>query len=317
MGAGKTTLGARSAARLGRAVPRRSTGRSRSGPAKTIPELFAERGERGVPRDRGGTRSRAALAAPEPLGDRPRRRRGHDAEDRASCCEGAFVVLLDVDVDSAWAARARHSTGRSRGTRTAFRRAVRGAAAALPRASPTRVATDADGVVLAAGGVHFERGALDRLGELVPGDGPVALVADATVMGIYGARGAGGARRPARLDARAARRRGGEAARASSSGSGASCGSTAAARSSRSAAAARPTRPGSPRRPTCAACRGSSVPTTLVGQVDAAIGGKTAIDIPEGKNLVGAFHWPARVVIDETLLATLPERSGGRGWRSS
>jgi 3-dehydroquinate synthetase len=56
-----------------------------------------------------------------------------------------------------------------------------------------------------------------------------------------------------------------------------------------------------------------SVPTTLVGQVDAAIGGKTGIDIPEGKNLVGAFHWPARVVIDETLLETLPERERRQG----
>ena len=55
------------------------------------------------------------------------------------------------------------------------------------------------------------------------------------------------------------------------------------------------------------------MPTTLVGQVDAAIGGKTAIDIPEGKNLVGAFHWPARVVIDETLLETLPERERRQG----
>jgi 3-dehydroquinate synthetase len=55
------------------------------------------------------------------------------------------------------------------------------------------------------------------------------------------------------------------------------------------------------------------VPTTLVGQVDAAIGGKTAIDIPEGKNLVGAFHWPARTVIDPALLETLPaeERLNG------
>ena len=56
-----------------------------------------------------------------------------------------------------------------------------------------------------------------------------------------------------------------------------------------------------------------AVPTTLVGQVDAAIGGKTGIDIPEGKNLVGAFHWPARVVLDETLLETLPERERRQG----
>jgi 3-dehydroquinate synthetase len=55
------------------------------------------------------------------------------------------------------------------------------------------------------------------------------------------------------------------------------------------------------------------VPTTLVGQVDAGIGGKTAIDIPQGKNLVGAFHWPARVVIDEALLETLPERERRQG----
>jgi shikimate kinase/3-dehydroquinate synthase len=50
-----------------------------------------------------------------------------------------------------------------------------------------------------------------------------------------------------------------------------------------------------------------AVPTTLVGQVDAAIGGKTGIDLPEGKNLVGAFHWPKRTIVDAELLATLPE----------
>jgi len=48
------------------------------------------------------------------------------------------------------------------------------------------------------------------------------------------------------------------------------------------------------------------VPTSLVAQVDAAIGGKTAVDLPQGKNLVGAFHWPARTVIDPALLETLP-----------
>jgi shikimate kinase/3-dehydroquinate synthase len=56
------------------------------------------------------------------------------------------------------------------------------------------------------------------------------------------------------------------------------------------------------------------VPSTLVGQVDAAIGGKTGIDLPEGKNLVGAFHWPVQTVIDTALLDTLPEeeRTNGR-----
>ena len=53
--------------------------------------------------------------------------------------------------------------------------------------------------------------------------------------------------------------------------------------------------------------RWSALPTTLVGQVDAAIGGKTAVDLPEGKNLVGAFHYPEQVVIDPKLLSTLPE----------
>jgi len=55
------------------------------------------------------------------------------------------------------------------------------------------------------------------------------------------------------------------------------------------------------------------VPTTLVGQVDAAIGGKTGIDLAAAKNLVGAFHWPARVVIDPSLLETLPERERREG----
>jgi len=50
------------------------------------------------------------------------------------------------------------------------------------------------------------------------------------------------------------------------------------------------------------------VPTTLVAQIDASIGGKTGVDLPEGKNLVGAFHQPAAIVIDVALLETLPER---------
>jgi len=48
------------------------------------------------------------------------------------------------------------------------------------------------------------------------------------------------------------------------------------------------------------------VPTTLLAMVDAAIGGKTAVNLPEGKNLVGAFHQPIAVVADVTTLASLP-----------
>lgn len=50
------------------------------------------------------------------------------------------------------------------------------------------------------------------------------------------------------------------------------------------------------------------VPTSLLAMVDASVGGKTAIDRPEGKNLVGAFHQPSAVLVDTTLLSTLPPR---------
>ena len=55
------------------------------------------------------------------------------------------------------------------------------------------------------------------------------------------------------------------------------------------------------------------LPTTLLAQVDASIGGKTAVDLPEAKNAVGLFHHPVAVVADTDLLATLPrvERRSG------
>ena len=58
-----------------------------------------------------------------------------------------------------------------------------------------------------------------------------------------------------------------------------------------------------------------NVATTLLAQVDAAIGGKTGVNIPEGKNLVGAFWQPSAVLCDTGVLATLPPRewASGRG----
>ena len=56
------------------------------------------------------------------------------------------------------------------------------------------------------------------------------------------------------------------------------------------------------------------VPTTLVAQVDSAFGGKTGVDLPEGKNYVGAYHQPAAVLADPSTLATLPREELAAGW---
>ncbi len=56
------------------------------------------------------------------------------------------------------------------------------------------------------------------------------------------------------------------------------------------------------------------VPTTLVAQVDSAYGGKTGVDLPEGKNYAGAYHQPSAVLVDPATLATLPQGELAAGW---
>jgi shikimate kinase/3-dehydroquinate synthase len=226
----------------------------------------------------------------------------------ASC--GAFAVLLDVDVETAWQ-RVQGSRRPLAADEDEFRRrhAVR---APLYAEAADAVADDLDGATLAAAGVHHELGALEKLGELVPGDGAAALGGDATVMGIHGARAqeALGDRLvsthelPPGEEAKQIRvvERLWSELRLDRSGTVVALGGGALTDTAGFAAATY--------------LRGVAwvaVPTTLVGQVDAAIGGKTAVDLPQGKNLAGAFHWPARVVVDEALLSTLPERERRQG----
>jgi shikimate kinase / 3-dehydroquinate synthase len=305
MGAGKSTLGAEVARRLGRPFHDVDDEVERAhGP---IWELFQERGEAAF-RELEAQFIRDVCSQQEPavvaVGGGAVETRGllHDL--------GAFAVHLDVDVETAWS--------RVQGSRRPLAQDQAEFRARFARRAPLydevadAKARDAEDIVLAAAGVHVERGALSRLGELVPGEGRVALVSDAHVAGVHGAAAqlALGTRLssthelPVGEDAKtiaAIERLWNELTltrRETLVALGGGCTTDAAG-----FAAATYLR----------GIAWVAVPSSLVGQVDAAIGGKTAIDLPAGKNLVGAFHLPIRVVIDPALLETLPPRERREG----
>jgi shikimate kinase/3-dehydroquinate synthase len=307
MGAGKSTLAAEVALRTGRPfVDLDDEIERRSG--SSVVELF-EAGESHF-REVEEAIVCDVLARVEPhvlalgggavLSERTRRA----LRDRAT------TVLVTVTVDDAWE-RVRDSDrplAQDRGRFAALweeRLPLYGQVA-------DAVANDADDVVLAAAGVLVQRGALNRLADHVPGDGPVALVSDPYVAGIHGmdAQLALGTRLaqthelPLGEEAKtlAAIDRLWHDLRLDRSGTivalGGGCTTDAAGFAAATYLRGIPWVP---------------VATSLVAQVDAAIGGKTAIDLPQGKNLVGAFHWPARTVIDPALLETLPPEQRREG----
>ncbi len=301
MGAGKSTLGPELADRLGRpfvsvdAVVEERTG-------STVAELFAERGQEAFREleERFAIESltRRLPAVVElgggALGAEP---------TRIALAEHAVTVLLETTPEEAWervSPGGRPLARDHEDFRTLFEERT-----PLYEAVADGHAHDADGVVLAASGIHIWEGAADGLGGLAPGTGAIALVVDAGVEPLHGER---------------VRRALGERLTAfhvvPAGGQGKSV-----AEAERLWSSLRLDREG-----TVMVLGGGStidlagfvaasylrgvawvpVPTTLVAQVDAAIGGKTAVDLERGKNLVGAFHWPTRIVIDPELLTTLP-----------
>jgi shikimate kinase/3-dehydroquinate synthase len=298
MGAGKTTLGRDVAWRLGRDFV--DLDEWVGDPA----EWFATDGESAFrAREAEALRGALSLRRPSVIGVGGGAVETPEVRD---ALHDEFVVLLEVGVAQAWE-RVRGSDRPLAQDESEFRRRYElrqplydGVADAL--------AHDANGVVLAAAGVTVETGVLERLAEFVAQ--PAALVTEPVVSGIHGADAqlavafaethelptGEAAKQVAELERlwRALRIRRDGTIVALGGGSLTDAAGFAAATYLRG-------------------CAWVPVPTTLVGQVDAAIGGKTAIDIPEGKNLVGAFHWPARTVIDPELLETLPadERMNG------
>ncbi len=302
MGAGKSTRGKEVGRRLQRRFVDLDVEIERTTGA-TVAELFARDGEDAF-RAIEETVAASVLDAAEPAvialgGGSVLSPRTRDLLSRR-----AFTVLLEVDPDTAWNRASRG--GRPLAVDEEAFRALYASRAPVYQDVCDAYADDVDGVILAAAGIDVRIGALDLLEELVPGVGAVEIVADANVSGIHGvtAQLALGSRDAASHDVPP-----GEAAKSIAvlerlwrdfriGRDGTIVGLGGGCTTDLAGFAAATYMRGVP---------WVAVPTTLVGQVDAAIGGKTGVDLPGGKNLVGAFHWPTRVVIDPATLETLPD----------
>jgi 3-dehydroquinate synthetase/shikimate kinase len=309
MGAGKSTLGPEVADRLGRPFIDLDRELERD-LGLAIPQLFQQQGGEVEFRVQEAGQAIAALRLPDAAVIAFGGGAVETASIRNELRDRALTVVLEVDPQTAW----ERSAGGDRPLaqdESQFKALYERRRELYDEVADAH-AYDVEDVVLAAGGVRVGAGSVESLADLLPGSGAVALVSDPRVAGIHGAA--------AQLALRARL---------------ASVHEVPVGEEAKTAAVAdrlwnelRLDREGM-----LVALGGGSVtdlsgfvastylrgidwvpvPTTLVGQVDAAFGGKTAIDLPTGKNLVGAFHWPTRVVVDPALLETLPERERREG----
>jgi shikimate kinase/3-dehydroquinate synthase len=287
MGVGKTTLGMQLADRIGRPFFDLDREIERS-LRRSIPDLFRREGEAQF-RIVEAERTLATLRF-----DRPSvLALGGGAIETAAIREAlrkhALTVLIEAEVDEAWE-RVQQSSRPLAKDQEQFQALYESRRSLYEDAADVR-ARDADDIVLAALGIRIEPGAKPQ------GD---ALIADPRVLELH----------PLELgETHSVREKSLEEAqrlwtelRISRDGTivGYGGGTTTDLAGFVAATYMR-------------GVRWLSVPTTLVGQVDAGIGGKTAVDLREGKNLAGAFHYPEEVLIDPGLLSTLPEEERRAG----
>ena len=207
----------------------------------------------------------------------------------------AFTVYIDVDVETAWK-RARNSNRPLAKREDDFRRLYESRQSAYAEAA-NAVARGVEDVLLASLGIRF--------GRITPPAGPMEVVADRNVLELY----------PPPVDAPIHRVPPGEEAKTLAVVEGLWRG-LSLGRDGAIVAFGGGSTTDVAGFVAATYLRGIdwiAVPTTLTGQVDAAIGGKTGINTAEGKNLAGAFHFPGQVVVDPGVLTTLSDEERRSG----